>query len=72
MNKDEIKAAQVLQEAEKKRINECWKEIAVVLEKYNCKLDTDIRFLGSRLIRQVVILPKQDLRDPGAGGPVVE
>ena len=76
-NKDVTKAAQVLQEAEQKRIQECSEEIAKILEKYNCRLDTDVRFIGREIFRSVLILPKRDQRDPGLlpGGnnnPVVE
>lgn len=65
VNKDEAKAAQVLQEAEQKRVKTCYAEIEKILEKYNCRMETDVRFIGREIFRSVVILPKRDQRDPG-------
>jgi len=65
VDKDEAKAAQVLQEAEQKRIKACYAEIEKILEKYNCRMETDVRFIGREIFRSVVILPKRDQRDPG-------
>lgn len=65
MKNKELEAAQVLQEAEQKRIRECYQEIEKILEKYDCKLETDVRFLGVRMFRQVIVLPRK-----GGGSPV--
>ena len=40
----ELAAKQVLRDAEQKKIQACKEEIAKVLEKYNCKLDTEFFF----------------------------
>lgn len=65
VDKDLAKAAQTLQEAEQKRIGDCYAEIEKILEKYNCRMDTDVRFVGREIFRSVIILPKREQQNQG-------
>ena len=77
MDNKELKATQVLQEAEQKRIRDCTDEIAKVLEKYGCLLIPEVRIVGHQIQSQTRIVVRKDQRDlallPGGNNnPMVE
>ncbi len=65
VDKDLAKAAQTLQEAEQKRIKSCYAEIEKILEKYNCRMETDVRFIGREIFRSVIVIPKREQQNQG-------
>ncbi len=65
VDKDLAKAAQTLQEAEQKRIKDCYAEIEKILEKYNCRMETDVRFIGREIFRSVIVIPKREQQNQG-------
>ncbi len=64
MNKDEIKAAQVLQEARTKRLQECGGKIAKLLDEYDAKILPEFHLLGNSVRSGWLVV------DRGSGSPV--
>ena len=66
MDKEELKATQVLQEARTKRLQECGEKIAKLLGEYDAKILPEFHLLGDSVRSGWIIVS----RDQGSGSPV--
>jgi len=52
------KASQIVEQEKKERINQCSKEIMVVLKKYNCDFDVTMVLGQNRILPNIQVISK--------------